>query len=416
MGRIQSASFATLDNRFTTDFTLTEAPVALHKASPAPAALSLMQDGLDQQVVGSWQLLGLVDRGDLAGNGGGRVPPPGKPQAEPPWWLTTNQQLRQWEAAHGPTFDVWHDELYTGASPAIVDAKLTQLETDLQTRYTRYLRLANQSTDPQMHAYYRDLYIAMQTDLNDVARWKALSNDAKIQRFNRVAFEAAIEVKYNVALMTDADAKPWTVSDLRELERGLSKLPAKFTTESDKLWILRREAKVITPKGSHGGEFDPGTNVISIADVASNYPGRVEETILHEVGHSQQPPPDIMAAFKTIADWRLVGPQDLPALAAYSHGDWAQAKTLKAAGVPGLDNEDPGRWFRISKTDGNAYIVPSQAPPDNSSQLISNYSLSSPAEDWAETFMYYYLHRDEMKTKFPEKFRFMQAVLGQEGG
>jgi hypothetical protein len=418
MGRIQiqSDSLSRIDSAFSSQL---DGPVPLHKAGASGVALASLQDGIDYPQPTSWQSLGLIDRGDLAGGGGGRLvllPATTLGATEPPWWLS-NEGIRQWEAARGPQFDRWRDELFSGTSPSVVDAKLAGLEADLQRRYDRYLRLAGQATDPQMMAYYRDLYIAMRTDLNDLAGWKSLpDNDAKIERFNRVAYEASIEVKNNVALMTATGAKPWSMSDLQEIDRAFQKLPAKFTLESDRLWIIQRSSPVLTPKGSHAGEFDSGSNVISITDIASSEAGLVGKTVIHEIGHSRQPSPDVMERFKKIADWRLVGPQNLPALAAYSHGDWAQAKDLKAAGVPGLDKEDPARWFQISKTDGNAYIVPSQPPPNRSPQLVTPYSLSNPAEDFAETFMLYYFDREEMKKKFPDKLKFMEENFGSEGG
>jgi hypothetical protein len=353
---------------------------------------------------------GWLDPGDPFG-----PPDPGKPRpAEPPWYFT-DQMKRRWESEHGPKFDPVKDRLWSfSETEATADQRLKSLDTDIAARFERYSRLLGTATDPKMQSFYRDALVAMASDLGELRNATGLTKDQKIELYNRIAYEAAIESKYNVTIITDADAKPFTLTDLSDLDAALSKLPAKETIENDRLTVIEKVKSVAVRDGAHAGQFSGDTNLIKIADSASTY-GIVGETAVHEIGHSRQPSEEDMKQFMAISGWQFIGSQSDPRLAEYSNGDWAQAKELRDHGVD-VGEAGDDQWFNIAKNNGNLFIVPAKAPPDISDKFVSRYATTNPGEDFAETYMFYYLHRADMQKNFPDKFKFMEEHFGTEGG
>jgi hypothetical protein len=296
-------------------------------------------------------------------------------------------------------------------TPAVIDGKLNELETDLTQRRDRYIKLLNDATDPKMQAFYRDLLVAMTFDLLDVQAARGMKDPVdRGNAYNRIAHEAHIEVKYNVALL-NGGGKPWSEEELQGLEEGLAKIPYKHTVESSSLSnIWKIDSAVIN--GIEAGGVHRADGSIEIADSASVFgrPTEVRETIVHEVGHSQNPEGALFDEFKALSGWKTIARQDDTRLAEFSTGDWVKASTLRERGFQ-VDGDDD-QYFQISKSQGETLIVPSPPPPHPSDKFVSDYARKDPKEDFAESYAFYLLHPTEMKAKFPEKYDFMEKNFG----
>jgi hypothetical protein len=399
------------------------APALLDRLERLPGTfLTVDQDRPVFEQVPVFRRMGGIDI-DVPGVDPGPFPPvgPGKPQprpTEPPPGLT-DQQRRKWETENLPPFG----ELPPGTSRVEVDALLDDMEKGIKARFDRYVRLMNEATDPKMRDFYQDLVWAMAHDLVAVteAKGKGFTFE-RIDAFNGLAREMRLEIKYNVNIVNEG-GKPWSKQDLEELERGLSKLPIDHTVENDKLRIISKRATVPTSDGDHAGQFFE-QGVILIGDGASGVPGSasrpniIAETIVHEIGHSKAPKwKEGLEEFSKLSDWRFLGkPENLPSLAKYNDGDVVTVKELRDAGVPGLNGLDDGSYLRISKRDGNVFVVPAAKPPEESRNFVSPYAMTNPHEDFAESFALYYLDREKMRREFPDKFAFMEKMFGSAGG
>jgi hypothetical protein len=306
-------------------------------------------------------------------------------------------ERRYWESRDVPTFKA-ANRIY---DPSI-DTKLGELESFVNARAERYLKAMQTAADPKMEGYYRDLYVAMLTDRGDLANWRSLTDHAaKADLYNRVAKEVEIEIKHNVAVMR-GDGEQWTLSDLGQLDAGLTAAGAKATLEGE-MHLMIQQKEVVGARGRlAAASYDQG--VMSFSSLSRD---RVQGDLLHQIGLGKVPWGPYQDRLMATSGWLHVGDQDVRSLAKFNHGDLAVASELKNLGVSLPDGTAAGQYYRISKKDGQAFIVPVMVPLTDPQRLVSLRAQEGPADDFAATYALYRLAPDVLRMDYPAKFQLM---------
>jgi hypothetical protein len=167
----------------------------------------------------------------------------------------------------------------------------------------------------------------------------------------------------------------WTDNERKAVQRRLDKLPPALTRDNPALRTIERK-KVLKPKppGAPGdskyiGPTDqkkPGTIVLYDRGV---YDGRrqidkenLSRSVFHELAHSlDHELPGVFEQWKAISAWTQ------------RNGAWVAQR--------------PGAGF------------------------VDDYAMTSPFEDWAETFQEYFIQPAAVKKRVPEKHRFIERFL-----
>ncbi len=298
-----------------------------------------------------------------------------------------------------------YNKLPAGTTEAQVDKKLESFEKLLEGRKGRYNMLKGGGGDKtaRFKNFYRDLSKATTEDLKQLDGWKDLSKADKITLYNRVSHEAHVELKHNVNLTYGSTkGRQWSHKEMTDIDKGLSKLPAKIGLENEKLFNLRRYTEIIDNGSKVAAWALHGSGDIEFSDMGAAGPYRmtgkgvppVAETIIHEVGHHFDDENPKWKAFQKISGWNNLGSAKASSLAKFTDGSSYSGKDLGLADETGQ--------YTVTRRYGNTYVY------KNTANFMGNYAKSNPLDDFSESMAHYFYDPATMKTQAPDKYKFMQ--------
>lgn len=297
-----------------------------------------------------------------------------------------------------------YSKLGPKTTEAQVDKKLESFEKFLDGRKDRYNMLKGGGGDKtaRFKNFYRDLSKATTEDLKQLDGWKDLSKADKVTLYNRVSHEAHVELKHNVNLTYGSKkGRQWSHREMTDIDKGLSKLPAKIGLENEKLFNLRRYTEIIDD-GSKVAAWAKGNGDIEFSDIGAAGPYRmtgkgvspVAETIIHEVGHHFDDENPKWKGFQKISGWNNLGSAKSSSLTKFKDGRSYTGKAL------GLSDEKAN--YTVTRRYGNTYVY------KNTANFMGNYAKSNPLDDFSESMAHYFYDPTTMKTQAPDKYKFMQ--------
>jgi hypothetical protein len=324
----------------------------------------------------------------------------------PPETPDQKRQRAQREIAAGaPSYG----RVDASTSDADLDARLAAMESDITRRAGDYdakmigsIFSAFGRSDG-LAKTYSDLANAMKGDAAELANWRGLSRDQKIELFNRISREANIEVKYNVSVVYGD--KKWSEQELIDLDAGLAKMPATLLLDDAKLNVIRRYSAL--KEGSDDvfarslGNGDIEFTDIGVA-ATYRYPGTpgVTETIMHEVGHHFDDENPRWKEFMAISGWRDVG----------AATDFSKVPNGAAKGKDLGITDDPEGNYVVSRQYGRTWVHKQGAEFG-----VGSYTQQNPYDDFAETFMQYMHDAANLKRTAPAKYEFIKKFLAERG-
>jgi hypothetical protein len=306
--------------------------------------------------------------------------------------------------------------LDNSASDAEVDKKLADLEATVNQRANDYAQKQAQSIfgsffggrSDGLAKTYGDLTNAMKGDAAELANWKNLTHDQKVDLYNRVGHEANMEVKYNINIVYGD--KKWSEGELNDLDAGLARLPQSLILDDDKLGNIRRYSALTDSSKNPVFAWTLGNGDIEFTDlgISSSYRfpkvlPAVAEVILHEIGHHFDNENPKWKEFMALSGWRDLGADTL--FPTIKNGETAKGSAL---GI----TDDPNGDYVVSRQYNRTYVHKADAKFGE-----GDYTRQNPLDDFAETFMQYMVDPENLRKNAPEKYAFMtQFLLDRQAG
>ena len=193
----------------------------------------------------------------------------------------------------------------------------------------------------------------------------------------------------------------WSVGEIRNVDRALSRLPDNFKRMSSMKRFFRAQDGWRYPGSPNtigmaysGDPQDPGRIVLYEGAFRGN--GDPEETIIHEVGHQF----DFSALSRDGRDF-----SDSSGFSALSLWGVRLEQATDANGNPVVDASGNPRMARVWGSDPDA-------------NFVSSYSKTSPREDFAESVSHYVREPELMKVLAPDKYDLIKTTVfnGREYG
>jgi hypothetical protein len=300
-------------------------------------------------------------------------------------------------------------------SDADLDKRLGDLENDVNARANTYqARLVTSILSGAfgggdgLAKSYGDLASAMKGDAAELAGWRNLTHDQKVDLYNRISHEANMEVKYNVNIVKGD--KSWSDAELNDLDAGLAKIPRSLLLDDAKLGEIGRYTALKDKAGNTiYAQSHEDTGAIDFTDIGVTSTYRtslpaITETILHEIGHHFDNESPHWKEFMAISGWRDVG--DDAALSTYKNGDTAKGSDL---GI----TDDPNSVFVVTRQYGRTFVHREDAQFGKGH--LKDYASQNPYDDFAETFMQYMSAPDELKKSAPDKYALIKKILAEQG-
>jgi hypothetical protein len=249
---------------------------------------------------------------------------------------------------------------------------------------------------------YSDLTAAMRGDVAELAGWRNMTHDQKVELFNRVSREANMEVKYNINIASGD--KNWTEGELNDLDAGLAKIPSTLVLDDDQLGTISRFSAL---KDGNGKDIYAQTlnanGEIQFTDLGVGagyrYKGvipAVTETIMHEIGHHFDNENPRWKEFMAISGWRDVG----------ADTDFSSVPNGPVKGKDIGITDDPEGDYVVSRQYNRTFAHKAGAEFG-----IGDYTRQNPYDDFAETFMQYMQDPDGLKANAPQKYAFIKQFL-----
>lgn len=288
-----------------------------------------------------------------------------------------------------------------------IEETIRSMEKD-STLLENYLARA---TTPAQRQYYTDLINALDGDSKDLESHRNHKNRSnKIELYNRVSFEYYLEKKYNVNLTSHGGV--WSKSDLDELDQQLKRLPKQFTVGSPKL----QEINLKKQQDGVGG-YNNGQGFISLS------PKNITWALVHEIGHNFDNENPKWAEFKALSGWKNMTSRFKSISSDFINGSYKPYDghaTFRSDGKVYKDG-DQIDFNRDGKIDGIVKIQYGQVmihdvnatfykPNENANA----YSVTTPSEDFAETFKYFFENPQDLKKQCPKKYQFMVEFAGYD--
>ncbi len=249
-----------------------------------------------------------------------------------------------------------------------------------------------------------DLVNAINGDLWELKEGRYQGSQAdKVALFNRLSFEASLEIKYNVNLTHNGTE--WSESDLVALDIQLGSIPSKFASGDPNLREIRMQ------KMAPGvGGMNYGRGLITLPT------GGVSYSMIHEIGHDFDDENPKWNEFKALSGWKDVTSQFTEISGDYDKG----GAYIPAEGTAKLKKDtklyQDGTPIDIDgdgKSDGTLQLQHGRAMVYNSSaNFFRDYARVDPYEDFAVTFDAFFKKPWDLKASCPDKFQFMLDFTG----
>ena len=302
------------------------------------------------------------------------------------------------------------------SASSYLDDLFSQLERDLERRRDDAAEKRDAAKSKYDRRLYTDICNALDGDLDELRsdRTQDIAHDLAL--YNRIAYEACLEVKYNISLTSSDEPQKeatWSEAELRALDQELDHLPPDFTTFDYLLKQIRRE---ILPAGS-GGVNRGG--VIALPEGA----GAVRHAIIHEIGHDFDDENKRWSEFKSLSDWRDTTDQFTNISSDSTVDPVTKKEVYKPYDGSAVFKRD-GQVYR----DGDPIDLDGDGADDGIVQVhygramvhgqgaafVSKYAATNPRDDFAETFDAFFHDPENLKAQCPAKYAFMTQFTGQD--
>jgi hypothetical protein len=303
------------------------------------------------------------------------------------------------------------NQLPATATDEQINARLDQLERELQQRIARYQQMADGLEEAEDEQFYQELADTARRDLQDLQtnRANATNSAERLRLFNRLNFETHIEFGYNVNL-THTNTATWTTAELSDIEDALEQLPAAHTVMNEALYEIRRDRVYRNPDGTEdwnvGGVNHQGLIEIFNTGAAGVYRhtalgvNPITEVLVHEIGHHMDDENPRWNDFLALSGWRQLDADTI--------GD----DTCTIDGRTYNDGD-------VIRLDGANYIIQIEygevwAYQQGAAFSIGNYNRVHPVEDFAEAYTEFVVAPRELRTRAPDKYQFMVDFFGYD--
>lgn len=293
--------------------------------------------------------------------------------------------------------------LSAGTDPATADARLAELDRYLEVKGRAFHDLTTGiRQSARFDRFYNDLSRIAKEDRAQLRNVDKLSTQEKIALYNQIAHEVSVEFKHNVNLTKGN--KNWSHDEIQDLDRGLQALPPHLSLENEKLFNVRRFDRIVSG-GSDIFAWAKANGDIEFTDRGVNAQYRltgrgvrpVTEVLVHEVGHHFDDESETWKRFKSLSSWVDAGTARDRRLAQYSNGDTVLGRDLGLA-------DETGRYV-VSRQYGRTW-----AHREDAQFGIGQYTRANPYDDFAETFMQYFLAGEDLRKLAPDKYRYMDQL------